>query len=239
VTVSSQVQVFVTPHRNDLAHSGESLKETILTQANVDPHQFGKLFSLPVDGQVYPQPLYLTSLTISGKRHYVVFVATEHDSVYAFDADSGSAIRLWQVSVTGAGETTASVSDVLNCTSIPPEVGITGTPVVGPGELGILGGLAAWCMGIPLVVSCKRSRFVKLNCEIVRRTALVHALLSPYIKNCVLAGLCAILAAPVEGGGPAAARSTHVRAGYGFQASPDPRPDCPHPPLQPGLHLLQ
>jgi hypothetical protein len=105
----------------------------VLTPARVNPDQFGKLFSLPVDGQVYAQPLYLPSLTISGRAHNVVFVATEHDSVYAFDTDSGAnQSSLWQVSLTGAGETTASVSDALNCSSISPEVGITGTPVIDP-----------------------------------------------------------------------------------------------------------
>jgi hypothetical protein len=135
VTVSSQAQVFVTTYRNNLARSGENLGETVLTHANVNPDQFGKIVSLPVDGQVYAQPLYLPSLTISGKIHNVVLVATEHDSVYAFDADSGSGANLtplWQVSLTGAGETTASVADVLNCSSISPEVGITGTPVIDP-----------------------------------------------------------------------------------------------------------
>jgi hypothetical protein len=135
VTVSSQAQVSVTTYRNGLARTGDNTKETILTRANVNPEQFGKLFSLPVDGQVYAQPLYLPSMTISGKTHNVVFVATEHDSVYAFDADAGSSANqspLWQVSLTGAGETTATVSDVLNCSSISPEVGITGTPVIDP-----------------------------------------------------------------------------------------------------------
>ena len=135
VSVSSQAQVSVTTYRNSLARTGDNTNETVLTRANVNPEQFGKLFLLPVDGQVYAQPLYLPSLTISGKIHNVVFVATEHDSVYAFDADSGSSSNqspLWQVSLTGAGETTATVSDVLNCSSISPEVGITGTPVIDP-----------------------------------------------------------------------------------------------------------
>ena len=135
VTVSSQAQVSVTTYRNGLARTGDNSKETVLTRANVNPDQFGKLLSLAVDGQVYAQPLYLPSLKISGKTHNVVFVATEHDSVYAFDADSGSSANqnpLWQVSLTGAGETTATVSDVLNCSSISPEVGITGTPVIDP-----------------------------------------------------------------------------------------------------------
>jgi hypothetical protein len=135
VAISSPAQVLVTTYRYDWARSGQNLRESVLTHANVNAAQFGKLFSLSVDGQVYAQPLYLPSLTISGKLHNVVFVATEHDSVYAFDADSGDGPNqspLWRVSLIGSGETTAGVADVLNCNSISPEVGITGTPVIDP-----------------------------------------------------------------------------------------------------------
>src|SRR6516225_2568095 len=128
VAVGSQAQVAITTYRNGLSRAGDNLKETVLTRASVNPNQFGKLESLPVDGQVYAQPLYLPSLTISGRVHNVVFVATEHDSVYAFDADSGTGSYgspLWWVSLIGTGETTAGVADVLNCNSISPEVGIT------------------------------------------------------------------------------------------------------------------
>ena len=135
LTTSAGAQVSITTYRNDLARSGQNLNEKVLTLANVNPAQFGKLLSLPIDGQVYAQPLYLPSLTISGSIHNVVFVATEHDSVYAFDADSARGENqrpLWQVSLIGVGEATARVTDVLNCTSIQPEVGITGTPVIDP-----------------------------------------------------------------------------------------------------------
>jgi hypothetical protein len=135
LAISSQAQVLVTTYRYDWARSGQNRRESVLTHTNVNAVQFGKLFSLPVDGQVYAQPLYLPSLTISGKVHNVVFVATEHDSVYAFDADTGRGANLsplWRVSLIGTGETTAGVADVLNCNSISPEVGITGTPVIDP-----------------------------------------------------------------------------------------------------------
>jgi uncharacterized protein (TIGR03437 family) len=131
-------QTGVTTYRNNLARSGENLTETILTPANVNQAQFGKISSRPVDGQLYAQPLYLSSVAISGKGvHNVVFVATEHDSVYAFDADSSTGPNgppLWQVNLvdTAAGETTASVAEVLNCPTIAPELGITGTPVIDP-----------------------------------------------------------------------------------------------------------
>ena len=136
--ITAQGQVSVTTYRNDLARSGVNPEESILTPANVNPAGFGKLFSLPVDGQVYAQPLYASLVNIPGKGiHNVVFVATEHDSVYAFDADSdagSNAAPLWHVNFTdpSTGERTLSVADVLGCPSISPEIGITGTPVIDP-----------------------------------------------------------------------------------------------------------
>jgi len=133
-----QGQVSVTTYRNDLARSGANTAETILTPANVNPAGFGKLFSQPVDGQVYAQPLYVPLVNIPGKGiHNVLFVATEHDSVYAFDADSATgpnAAPLWHVNFTNplTGERTLSVADVLGCPSIGPELGITGTPAIDP-----------------------------------------------------------------------------------------------------------
>jgi len=136
LAVTAHSQVAVTTYRNNLARSGENLQETILTPANVTPVQFGKIFSHPVDGQIYAQPLYLPSVSIVGKGiHNVVFAATAHDTVYAFDADSSTGVNaspLWQVSLatTAAGERPATVSDVLNCNSMTPEIGVTGTPVI-------------------------------------------------------------------------------------------------------------
>ncbi|MGD0436506.1 MAG: hypothetical protein ABSB86_08570 [Bryobacteraceae bacterium] len=124
--------VNVLTYHNDLARTGQNLNETILTPASVSSGQFGRLFSYPVDGQVYAQPLYLPGVLIPGKGiHNVVFVATEHDSVYAFDADNFLAAPLWHVSFLDAarGVWTASATD-LQCASIAPEVGITGTPVI-------------------------------------------------------------------------------------------------------------
>jgi uncharacterized protein (TIGR03437 family) len=134
----ASAQVNVTTYRNNLTRSGENLTETVLTPANVNAAQFGKIFSRPVDGQVYAQPLYLSGVAIPGKGvHNVVYVATEHDSVYAFDADSNigpNAMPLWQISLidTAAGEVVPGVADVLNCLTIAPEIGITGTPVIDP-----------------------------------------------------------------------------------------------------------
>ncbi len=116
-----------TTWKNDNQRTGQQASETVLTPANVNSTTFGLQFSDPVDGAVYSQPLYLANLMIGSSSHNVVFVATEHDSVYAFDADIAGP-PLWQQSLIPAGATTAPQTLVLG--SIRPEVGITGTPVI-------------------------------------------------------------------------------------------------------------
>jgi len=116
----------------DNARTGANLLETILTPQNVNVGQFGRISFFPVDGDVYAQPLYVPKLEIPGKgTHNVVFIATEKDSVYAFDADATSAEPLWQVSFVDAKKYISPVSnrDVF-CPFIQPDVGITSTPVI-------------------------------------------------------------------------------------------------------------
>ncbi len=113
---------------NDNARTGQDLQETQLTRANVNASSFGKLFTIPADGLVDAEPLYVPGLAIPGQGvHNVLFVVTEHDSVYAFDADTGA--QLWQVSLLQAGEET---SDDRGCSQVTPEIGITSTPVIDP-----------------------------------------------------------------------------------------------------------
>jgi len=132
-----RAQTNVTTWHNDIGRTGQNLNETILATSNVNATQFGKLFSQPVDGAIYAQPLYLSNVTIAGQQHNVVFVATENDSVYAFDADSNGGANinpLWQASLltaahgAAAGATAFPSSEL--CADIVPVVGITGSPVI-------------------------------------------------------------------------------------------------------------
>jgi len=115
----------VTTYHDDNARDGLNAAETILTLSNVNSTQFGKIGFDTVDGLVDAEPLYVANLMINGGLHNVLYVETEHDSVFAFDADSGT--QLWKTSVLGSGETT---SDDHNCAQITPEIGITSTPVI-------------------------------------------------------------------------------------------------------------
>lgn len=126
-------------YQNDNTRTGQNLNETVLTTGNVNSAQFGKLFSYAVDGKIYAQPLYVANLSIPGQGfHNVVYVATEHDSIYAFDADNRQSTPIWQVSFidSTAGISTISIGtsggEDLFCDSMKPEVGITGTPVINP-----------------------------------------------------------------------------------------------------------
>ena len=115
----------VRTYHNNNARNGLNPAETTLTLSNVNSASFGKLFTLSVDGLVDAQPLYLSAVKISGGTHNVLVVATEHDSVYAFDADTGA--PYWQITTLLSGETT---SDDRGCNQVTPEIGITSTPVI-------------------------------------------------------------------------------------------------------------
>jgi hypothetical protein len=137
-TKSATAMVAVTDYagaftgHNDIARTGQNLREFALTPTTLNQTQFGKAFSCAVDGYVYAQPLYVANLAIPAQgTHNVVFVATEHDSVFAFDADNTACLQLRMTSFANpnAGITTVPSSDVLT-DDIVPEIGITGTPVI-------------------------------------------------------------------------------------------------------------
>src|SRR5262249_47379856 len=122
----------VTTSQYDNSRAGATLHESELTPASVASARFGKLLTLAVDGDIYGQPLYLPNVEVPGKgAHNVVYVATDHDSVYAFDAEGKPAEPLWRVNFLNekAGVTTVPAGDV-QCPFIRPEIGITPTPVI-------------------------------------------------------------------------------------------------------------
>ncbi len=127
---TSNSTVDVITYHYDNGRDGQNLNETALTPANVNSTQFGKKGEFSVDGHVDAQPLYLSQVTIGGQKKNVLYVATEHGSVYAFDADSingTTSTFLWKTSTLGSGETT---SDNRGCGQVSPEIGITATPVI-------------------------------------------------------------------------------------------------------------
>jgi hypothetical protein len=123
VTVALSQDVLTYRYNN--ARTGLDSHETILTPTNVNVNTFGKLFVLSVDGYVDAEPLYLSAVNISGGTHNVLIVATENDSVYAFDADTGT--QYWKISALLSGET---ASDDRGCDQVVPVIGITATPVI-------------------------------------------------------------------------------------------------------------
>lgn len=122
----------VLTYHNDGTRSGANLHETTLTLSNVALGSFGKLFTNAVDAAVYAQPLYVPGLTIKGVQHNVVFIATENNTIYAFDADTAGP-PLWKVNfnygAAGVTVTPASSADV-SCADLQPIIGITSTPVI-------------------------------------------------------------------------------------------------------------
>jgi hypothetical protein len=123
-TLTADSQDVLTYHNNN-SRTGFDGQETTLTLSNVNSASFGKLFTVPADGLVDAEPLYVSAVSISGVTHNLLVVATEHDSVLAYDADTGT--LLWHVRTLKTGETT---SDDRGCSQVSPEIGITSTPVV-------------------------------------------------------------------------------------------------------------
>ena len=134
VTASAPAQITVATEHNDNFRTGQNVSETFLAPGAVTSKYFGKLFAQNVDGLVVAQPLYLQGVTIGAGTHNVVYVATQHDSVYAFDADSNAgsnASPLWRTSFTGGGITTETAADQ-GCGPETgfSEIGVMGTPTI-------------------------------------------------------------------------------------------------------------
>jgi hypothetical protein len=126
-------------YHNDLSRDGANVQEYALQPGNVSAATFGKLASCAVDGSIYSQPLWIPNVLIAGARHNVVLVTTQHDSLYAFDADAAPCVNLWTASLidsthgANAGETPVPSTKIgVAAGDIAPEIGITSTPVIDP-----------------------------------------------------------------------------------------------------------
>jgi hypothetical protein len=122
----------VTTYRYDLSRDGVNANEYALTTSNVTTATFGKLFACPVDGSLFAQPLWVANLPIGGGTHNVIFAASSHDTVYAFDADASPCVTYWSKSLLGTGETWLNGPSDTGIDEIYPDVGIVGTPVIDP-----------------------------------------------------------------------------------------------------------
>ncbi|MGB6193080.1 MAG: hypothetical protein WBF42_11465, partial [Terracidiphilus sp.] len=143
ITLGATDLAGVATFHNDLSRNGANTQEYALTPSNVNATSFGKLFSCTVDSTIYAQPLWVPNVTISGAKHNVIFVATQNDSIYAFDADTNTSpcTPLWKASLldsahgAGAGEVCVPSGATSNYVGkglgdITPEVGVLGTPVI-------------------------------------------------------------------------------------------------------------
>jgi hypothetical protein len=134
-TATGSAQVWITDYPGmftyhaDKFRSGVNLQEFALTKSTVKSSTFGKVFSRSVDGQIYAQPLYVANLTIAGVKHNVVFVATEHSSVYAFEADGKTTSPFWKRSFINPSAGITTIAKPANAL-ISPEISISSTPVI-------------------------------------------------------------------------------------------------------------
>ncbi|HXL23475.1 MAG TPA: hypothetical protein VOA78_13490 [Candidatus Dormibacteraeota bacterium] len=131
IAVTDLVGVFT--HHNDTSRTGQNTKEYALTTSTVKTATFGKLFSCTIDASAYAQPLWVANLSVNGAPHNVIYVASQHNTVYAFDADSPSCQNLWGApkSLNASGETWVTSSDA-SCGDLTPDIGIVSTPVIDP-----------------------------------------------------------------------------------------------------------
>src|SRR5258708_8668738 len=123
--ITALAQVNVVTQLNDLGRTGQNLSETVLTPTNVNVNQFGLLFKITVDNQVYAQPLVVSNVSIGGGTHNVVYVVTTSNSVYALDAGSGT--QYWHVNL---GTPISNANYGTGCVDINGNAGIVGTPVI-------------------------------------------------------------------------------------------------------------
>jgi len=132
IPAAAYAQINILSNRYDRQRTGANLRETTLTAANVNVNRFGKLYSYPVDGSVYAQPLYVTGVTIAGVLRNVLYVATMNDKVYAFDADSTSPTPLWKADFTSPPAVTpVPITDIVPANlNVVGNVGIQSTPVI-------------------------------------------------------------------------------------------------------------
>jgi hypothetical protein len=136
-TQSAQAAVYISnyagtfTHHNDNLRTGQNTNEIALRPTNVNSAQFGKLLTYTLDGLAFASPLYVSQVNIAGQGvHNVIYIATEHDSVYALDADGLTTTPLWKTSFLKSGVTSVPCADTGECGDIPTEIGITGTPVI-------------------------------------------------------------------------------------------------------------
>ncbi len=137
-TVSATASVAITDlagmftYHNNLNRDGVNSKEYALNTSNVKSSTFGKRFACSIDAAAYAQPLWVANVSIGGAKHNVVIAATQHNTVYAFDADASPCQTLWSKSLMASGETWVSPADVGGSDDITPDIGIVGTPVIDP-----------------------------------------------------------------------------------------------------------
>jgi hypothetical protein len=136
-TVSATASVAVTDlagvftYHNDLSRAGVNGQEYALNTSTVKASSFGKRFACAIDASAYAQPLWVANANVGGGTHNVVIAATQHDTVYAFDADASPCQTYWSQSLLAGGETWVNSGDV-NTSDISPDIGIVGTPVIDP-----------------------------------------------------------------------------------------------------------